>query len=139
MVKPLDNINLQTILANQAKISVEKPAKGANSSEFADIIRAQVQSQENTDGTDATNGPRFSKHAQKRIAERNLDMDGDEFLKLKGAIDKLKTKGGKDSLVITSKGAYIVDVANDTVVTAMSKEDLGENVFTKIDSTLFIN
>jgi hypothetical protein len=102
MVKPLDNINLQTILANQAKISVEKPAKGANSSEFADIIRAQVQSQENTDGTDATNGPRFSKHAQKRIAERNLDMDGDEFLKLKGAIDKLKTKGGKDSLVITS-------------------------------------
>jgi len=81
----------------------------------------------------------FSKHAKKRIEERNLSLDGEEFFKLRGAIDKLKNKGGKDSLVITNNAAYIVDVDNETVVTAMAKDDMKENVFTKIDSTLFIN
>ena len=53
-------------------------------------------------------------------------------------IDKLKEKGGKDSLIVTTQAAYIVDVDNQTVVTAMDKDDMAENVFTKIDSTLFM-
>ncbi len=81
----------------------------------------------------------FSAHAMKRIKQRNLEMDNDEYLKLKGAIEKLRTKGGQDSLVVTNKAAYIVDVAEGKVVTAMDKEDMAENVFTKIDSTLFVN
>jgi flagellar operon protein len=80
----------------------------------------------------------FSAHALKRIKQRNLEMDNDEYLKLKGAIQKLRTKGGQDSLVVTNKAAYIVDVAGRKVVTAMDKEDMAENVFTKIDSTLFV-
>ena len=81
----------------------------------------------------------FSAHAMKRLKQRNLDMDNEEYLKLKGAIEKLRTKGGQDSLVVTNKAAYIVDVAGGKVVTAMDKEDMAENVFTKIDSTLFVN
>jgi flagellar operon protein len=81
----------------------------------------------------------FSAHAMKRIQQRNLGMDNDEYMKIKGAIEKLRTKGGQDSLVVTGKAAYIVDVANGKIVTAMDKEDMAENVFTKIDSTLFVN
>ncbi len=77
--------------------------------------------------------------SMKRIKQRNLEMDNDEYLKLKGAIEKLRTKGGQDSLVVTNKAAYIVDVAEGKVVTAMDKDDMAENVFTKIDSTLFVN
>ena len=66
-------------------------------------------------------------------------MDGNEFLKIRDGIDKLKEKGGKDSLIVTNQAAYIVDVDKQTVVTAMDKNDMTENVFTKIDSTLFIN
>ena len=84
-------------------------------------------------------GVRLSGHAKKRLEERNLTMDGNEFLKIRDGIDKLKEKGGKDSLIVTNQAAYIVDVDNQTVVTAMDKEDMAENVFTKIDSTLFIN
>jgi hypothetical protein len=40
--------------------------------------------------------------------------------------------------VLTSKAAYIMDVPNSTIVTAMDKSKLGENVFTKIDSTLIL-
>jgi flagellar operon protein len=89
--------------------------------------------------TKPTTDINFSKHASKRLEERNLKMDGDEYLKLQGAFDKLRTKGGKDSLVVTDKAAYILDIKNNKVVTAMDKGSMGENVFTKIDSTLFID
>ena len=52
---------------------------------------------------------------------------------------KLKEKGGQNSLIVSDKAAYIVDVKNNKVVTAVDKESMGENVFTKIDSTVFIN
>jgi flagellar operon protein len=81
----------------------------------------------------------FSTHALRRLQERNLAFDKEEYNKLQTALDKLKTKGGQDSLVITGKAAYIVDVSKSTVVTAMDKESMSENVFTKIDSTILMN
>ena len=80
----------------------------------------------------------ISKHAVKRLEERDLKMDSNEFVKLQDAVKKLRQKGGRDSLVITDKAAYIVDVNNNRVVTAIDKSDMAENVFTKIDSTLVI-
>ncbi len=83
-------------------------------------------------------GINLSIHAAKRMHERNIDMDSGEYLKLKNAITKLKEKGGQESLVITDKGAYIVDVGGSKIITAIDKNDMCENVFTKIDSTLII-
>ena len=83
-------------------------------------------------------GLEISKHATKRLEERDLHMDSNEFFKLQNAVKKLRQKGGRDSLVITDKAAYIVDVNNNRVVTAIDKSDMAENVFTKIDSTLVI-
>ncbi|HLE10392.1 MAG: hypothetical protein A2504_04150 [Bdellovibrionales bacterium RIFOXYD12_FULL_39_22] len=84
-------------------------------------------------------GIKLSAHAAKRLQERNLIIDNEEYFKLKGAIDKLRDKGGKDSLIITNNAAYIVDVDNNKIVTAMDRNNMAENVFTKIDSTLFVN
>ncbi|MEC7275603.1 MAG: TIGR02530 family flagellar biosynthesis protein [Bdellovibrionota bacterium] len=80
----------------------------------------------------------LSVHAAKRLKERNMEMDNEEFFKLRSAFNKLQEKGGQDSLVITDKAAYIVDVANQKVVTAIDKENIAENVFTKIDSTVLV-
>jgi flagellar operon protein len=82
---------------------------------------------------------KISGHAAKRLKERNLEMDPLEFLKLKEAVSQLRKKGGNDSLVITGKAAYIIDIKNQTIVTAMDKENMENNVFTKIDSTMVIN
>jgi flagellar operon protein len=79
-----------------------------------------------------------SSHAMKRLQDRNIELDGNEYMKLKEAISKLRTKGGHDSLVITNKAAYVVDVDKNTVVTAMDKNNMNENVITKIDSTIFM-
>ena len=87
----------------------------------------------------SANDIKFSQHAVKRLSERKIDMTSSEFIKIKEGFNKIKSKGGKDSLVVTDHGAYILDVDNRTVVTAMNKKDMAENVFTKIDSTLFMN
>lgn len=79
-----------------------------------------------------------STHAMKRLQERNIELDGNEYMKLKEAVSKLKAKGGHDSLVITNKAAYVIDVDKNTVVTAVDKNNMNENVFTKIDSTIFM-
>ncbi len=81
----------------------------------------------------------LSGHATKRLQERNIAFDGNEYLKLQEALGKLRQKGGRDSLVITDKAAYVMDVNRGMVVTAVDRASMGENVFTKIDSTIFMN
>ena len=80
----------------------------------------------------------MSTHATKRLQERNIAFDGAEYVKLQEALGKLRQKGGHDSLVITDKAAYVMDVDKGMVVTAVDRESMGENVFTKIDSTIFM-
>jgi flagellar operon protein len=87
----------------------------------------------------AQKGIHLSTHALKRLQERNLTLDKEEYAKLQTAMDRLKLKGGQDSLVITDKAAYILDVPKNTIVTAIDKASIGENVFTKIDSTILMN
>ena len=59
-------------------------------------------------------------------------------MKLRQALQSLQHKGGRESLVVTDKAAYIMDVVNKKIVTAMNKQELQDNVFTKIDSTVFV-
>jgi len=79
-----------------------------------------------------------SQHAQKRLEQRSINLDSNEYMKLKQALHSLQHKGGKESLVVTDKAAYIMDVENKKIVTAMNKQELRDNVFTKIDSTVFV-
>ena len=60
-------------------------------------------------------------------------------MKVKEAMTKLKDKGSQSSLIVSDKAAYIVDVKNNKLVTAVDKDSMSDNVFTKIDSTIFIN
>ena len=100
--------------------------------EFKNLLKEEVgQAQQE-------HGINLSMHAAKRLKERNLEMDSPEFFKIKDAIQKLKAKGGQDSLVITDKAAYIVDVSNNKIVTAIDKDNMADNVFTKIDSTVVV-
>lgn len=120
-------------LPSQKNIDLKDKLDGKiNGEEFKSLLKEQI------DGPRIEHGISLSVHAAKRLQERNLSMDSDEFFKLKGAIDKLKMKGGRDSLVITDKAAYIVDVNNNKVVTAIDKDNMLENVFTKIDSTVIV-
>lgn len=77
---------------------------------------------------------KFSAHAQRRLDSRNIDIDDIEMEKLQNGVDKIKEKGGKESLILIDSRAYVVSVKNNTVVTVVNEESLKENVFTNIDS-----
>ncbi|NLM16640.1 MAG: flagellar biosynthesis protein [Candidatus Riflebacteria bacterium] len=75
-----------------------------------------------------------SAHAQKRFYERSIMMDSALRSSLSTAFRELEEKGGKDSLVLTDRGAFIVNVPNRTVVTAMNLNELQNGTITNIDS-----
>ena len=83
-------------------------------------------------------GVEFSKHAQQRILSRNIEITEKSLKQLQQGVKKLDDKGAKDSLVMVDQVAYVVSVENKTVVTAIDNENVKENVFTNIDSAVFM-
>lgn len=129
----VNNILIPNVTKITPQQNIEKSKNTPSApSEFQSLLDSTIDSMSNKE-------IQVSSHAMKRLQERNINLDKEEFQKLQSALDKLKTKGGQDSLVITGKGAYILDVGKNTIVTAMDKENLNENVFTKIDSTILMN
>ena len=51
---------------------------------------------------------------------------------------KAKEKGINESLVIVDELAFIVNVPNNTVITAINQNEANENVFTNIDGAVII-
>ena len=136
----INNILIPNVTSLPSKKNVENSnkLKSGENSEFKGLLdgaldhsQPQIARQEK--------GIQLSTHAMRRLQERNISIDKEEYAKLQTAMDRLKLKGGQDSLVITGKAAYIVDVPKNTIVTAIDKESIGENVFTKIDSTILMN
>lgn len=123
-----------TRLPGQKKVAPAKgfSEKGADPSEFKNLLKSEIK------GMDQQHGLSLSLHAAKRLKERNIEMDNNEILALKNAMNQLKAKGGQDSLVVTKKGAYIIDVNNSKIVTALDRGSVNQNIFTKIDSTLIL-
>jgi len=133
-----NNVN-NILIPNISKLPNKSDVSKLNIKKAGDVSDFEALLNNKTSALKQNNKIEFSKHALKRIDERKMNVDGNEYLKLQDAMGKLKAKGGKESLVITKNGAYILDVNKGRVVTAMDKEQLKENVFTKIDSTLFLN
>lgn len=84
-----------------------------------------------------TQNLRFSNHAQKRLESRNINLSDDGINRLANAVDKAEKRGGKESLVMVDDMAFIVNVRDRLVVTALDSKNRGEGVFTQIDSVVF--
>jgi len=80
---------------------------------------------------------KFSGHAMKRLEARNIQLSETELNKIQTAVSKAEAKGAKDSVVLMDDKAFIVNVPNKTVVTAMNINEENENIFTNIDSVVF--
>jgi flagellar operon protein len=81
----------------------------------------------------------LSHHAEERLQQRGIRLNNDQLAKISAAIDNAAQKGAKDSLLLMNDLAFIVNVKNKTVVTAMDKHSFQNNVFTKIDSAVIIS
>ena len=107
----------------------ESPAKGTS---FQDILNQKANPVQETAGL------KFSKHAANRLENRNIRLTEDQMERLNGGTQKAGAKGIRESLVIVDQLAFIVNVPNHTVVTAMDQTEADENVFTNIDGAVIM-
>lgn len=107
----------------------ESPAKGTS---FQDILNQKANPVQETAGL------KFSKHAANRLENRNIRLTEDQMERLNGGTQKAGAKGIRESLVIVDQFAFIVNVPNHTVVTAMDQTEADENVFTNIDGAVIM-
>lgn len=81
----------------------------------------------------------ISKHAQKRLDERNISIQDSKWKEIQMKISEAKTKGIRDSLVVTNNAALIVNVPNNTVITAMNRDEASSQIFTNINGTIILD
>jgi flagellar operon protein len=108
----------------------EQPIKSASTS-------APVPGPSFTETLQNVQNVKFSNHAQKRLQSREISLNDDNVSRLSNAIDKAEKRGGKSSLVMVDDLAFIVNIQDRMVVTALDANQRGEGVFTQIDSVVF--
>ena len=105
------------------------PVKTTDGKSFQEILEsAQSSSRE----------VRFSKHAAQRLLNRNIELTQNQKERLQAGTDKASQKGIRESLVLVDQLAFIVNIPNNTVVTAMQQNETDENIFTNIDGAVII-
>lgn len=106
--------------------TVEKP-KGKGNNDFQKLLQNSILEKEEV---------KISVHAQKRMVERDIKLQQKDMNLLNKAMDDLKEKGAKESLMIYKDMAFIASVENRTIITAMQNKEV--DVVTNIDSTIIV-
>jgi flagellar operon protein len=126
----IQNNRISELIQRTAVTAPPKPATPAPSkevtgpSEFQKLLDSQ--------------GVKVSGHAQTRLESRNIQLGEAEWARVRGGIDKAAAKGAKESLVMVDDVALVVSVKNRTVITAVDRNNLKDNVFTNIDSAVIV-
>lgn len=118
----IQNSRISELIANQPAAPVAPSQKG-RVGEFADILQDRLK---------------LSGHAQTRLESRNIELDKDAWDRVVSGVEKAAQKGAKESLVMVDDVALVVSIKNKTVITAVDKSSLKDNVFTNIDSAIVV-
>ena len=77
----------------------------------------------------------FSKHAMARAEERGIEVTD---TRLTDSVERAQAKGATNILALDRSLAFIINVPNSRVITAMSQEEMKENIFTNIDGAVIL-
>ena len=98
---------------------------------FEQILKQNLKSSENSE-------LKFSKHASMRLMNRNIQLTQSQNERLENGVKAASEKGINESLVLVDSLAFIVNVPNRTVVTAMDQKETTSNIFTNIDGAVIM-
>ena len=130
------NNNFASIESMREQLMQQVPKKMSGSNEqkqeasFDQILAGKQQQM----STQLESELKFSKHANERLAKRNIDLSKEQVARLEYGTNKAREKGIKESLVMVDNLAFIVNVKNNTVITAVN--DTEDAVFTNIDGAV---
>ena len=83
-------------------------------------------------------GVEFSKHAISRAQERGIEVTPDLMDQLMGSVIRAQAKGATNILAMDAEKAFIINVPNAKVITAITQEEMKQNIFTNIDGAVFL-
>lgn len=121
MSQPISNPQVQQLL--HGRIETPRRPNAPAAGEFAALLEDRLK---------------LSSHAQTRLASRNIELSGEDWRRVLDGVDRAAAKGARESLVLLDQAALVVSVRNRTVITAVDREQLKENVFTNIDSAVIV-
>lgn len=99
---------------------------------FDAVLQQQMQSTQ-------TRQVAFSKHALSRAEERGIEVTPTLLERLGDSVERAQAKGATNILALDQTlAAFIVNVPNNRVITAMSQSEMKENIFTNIDGAVFL-
>lgn len=80
----------------------------------------------------------FSKHAISRAEERGIEITPSLIDQLKGSMMRAQAKGATNILALDMEKAFIINVPNAKVITAITQDEMKDCVFTNIDGAVFL-
>lgn len=119
--------SIQQMSGMLSKKQPEKKASADSELSFQEILHTAVQDE-------PVQNLKFSKHANQRLATRNINLSAEQMERLETGTTKAREKGIQESLVMVDNLAFIVNVKNNTVITAM--DDSSDSIFTNIDGAV---
>ena len=118
----IQNSKISELLQGQTSTPV-KPKVTGDLGEFKGILEDRLK---------------VSSHAQTRLQSRNIELDAAAWNRVMSGVERAAAKGAKESLVLVDDAALVVSIKNRTVITAVDKASLKDNVFTNIDSAVVV-
>jgi flagellar operon protein len=97
---------------------------------FHDLLTKQIQNPEKI---------KLSKHAEKRLVERGIEIDNEKWSIIQTKVSEAKRKGVNDSLVILNNAALVINAKSNTVITALDRNEAATQIFTNINGTILID
>lgn len=128
-INQFPSIEQMTQQLNNKKSSTAGVNKQLSSTPFSEILK----SKQNVSDVGEL---KFSKHANERLASRNIDLTDEQLERLEIGAKKAGEKGINESLVMVDNLAFIVSIKNNTVITAVN--DGEDKIFTNIDGAVIM-
>ena len=123
-------------LLNQGTVQQQavSPASGkTQAGGFGQLLQQQIE-QRDAGAPEVT----FSKHARTRAEERGIELNQALIDQLKGGMIRAQAQGATNILAMDAEKAFIINVPNGKVITAITQAEMGDSVFTNIDGAVFL-
>ncbi len=80
----------------------------------------------------------WSKHADRRVAERGVALKPEEATRVAGAVSDARQRGVRSLVVVLPDSVMLVAPATNTVVTAMPRGEAERRLFTNVDAVVLL-
>ena len=128
------NNNFSSIESMREQFMQKSPKKPDMTNIAGEAVSFREILQKKQDVEQSCDTLKFSKHANERLASRKIDLSKEQVERLERGTNLAREKGICETLVMVDNLAFIVNVKNSTVITAVSGTE--DTVFTNIDGAV---